>query len=199
MVRIKSSPRSDKPKATHPKKSSFRSRKTGRGGTSIVHVCGHKQRHPIPGPKWKKEREIKRLEGLECTHCWARQKAEESELLCDHPDLPPLKGTPGQVAWARSLRGICISKIKADAWRIDRLRQQKELPPVTEQYLALVLPPLLKKLEARWWIDSREGDPLELALNSMEQDAMEAIRQETLQAPEVARPVGGIPVSGCPF
>jgi hypothetical protein len=86
------------------------------------------------------------------------------------------------VSWARSLRAAAIAKVKMQAWRMDQERKLKGLEPATERYLALVLPPLLARTDAAWWIDHREADPLELILDFQTQDDLEELRLEAEKA-----------------
>ena len=78
----------------------------------ITHRCGHVEHHFLAG-YWvcDKERDAARLERLKCTACVAEAKKAASvarvatarEQLVGVP-LPPLTGTPRQVAWADSIR-----------------------------------------------------------------------------------------------
>ena len=153
-----------------------------RGGTTVLHTCGHKEAHPFTGPKWKKAKDAEWQKGQACTACWSMQQAEEQEAICGIRDLPELAGAPRQVSWARSLRAAAVAKVKLEAWRMDQERSRKGLEPATERYLAIVLPPLLAKTEASWWIDGRETDPLEQVLGFKAQDDLEALRQEAAKA-----------------
>jgi len=75
-----------------------------------------------------------------------------------------------------------IAQVKLEAWRLDQERKRKGLAPATERYLALVLPPVLARTDAGWWIDNREADPLALILDFRTQDDLEALRQEAARA-----------------
>ena len=134
------------------------------------------------GPKWKKAKDAEWQKGQVCTACWSLQKAEEQEAICDVQDLPELEGAARQVSWARSLRAAVIARVKMEAWRMDQARRLKSLEPAAERYLALVLPLLLAKTGADWWIDNRETDPLDLVLDFKAQDDLEELRQEAEKA-----------------
>jgi hypothetical protein len=162
------------------------------GGKSVTHTCGHKQQHKIPGPKWKKERELVRLAGQICTTCWAIGRADELEFLCDIPNLTELSGTEPQVLWARSIRALLLNKVRQDAATLDRDCREAGVPPVGEAYLAVAVPAILKKTTSKFWIDNRESEALaELALSFDEIDALYAIGQAVKEA------VANAPV--CPF
>jgi hypothetical protein len=153
-----------------------------RGGTTVLHTCGHKEGHAFTGPKWKKAKDAEWQKGRPCTACWSLRQAEDQEASCAVPDLPDLAGAVRQVSWARSLRAAAIAQARLAAWRMDQERRLKGLEPAMDRYLALVLPPLLAKTDAGWWIDHRESDPLELVLDFQAQDALEELRQEAAQA-----------------
>ncbi|GEM_PF-4140797 len=155
---------------------------TRKRGTSVKHTCGHKEPHALTGPAWKKAKDIAWQKTQLCTSCWSLAKAEEQEALCGIPDLPDLEGAARQVSWARSLRAEVLAKVKVEAWRMDQERKLKGLEPATDRYLGRVLPLLLARTEASWWIDNRESDYLELALDFDTQDALEALRQEASKA-----------------
>lgn len=176
--RVKAKPKAKKPR---PLRSSGPG-KARRGGTTVLHICGHKESHPFTGPAWKKEKDAEWQKGQECTRCWSLKKADEQEALCDVPGLPELEGADRQVSWARSLRAEVIGKVKMDAWRMDQARRPKGLEPAAERYLALVLPRLFAKTDASWWIDNREADLLDLALDFKTQDDLEELRQEAAKA-----------------
>jgi hypothetical protein len=153
-----------------------------RGGTTVLHTCGHKEKHAFTGPKWKKAKDAEWQKGQACTACWSLAQAEAQEALCAVAELPELDGALRQVTWARSLRAAAIGRVQLEAWRMDQERKQKGLEPARERYLALVLPRLLARTEAAWWIDHREADPLALVLDFQTEDDLEALRQEAAQA-----------------
>jgi hypothetical protein len=169
-----------KPKASRPRRASGLGR--ARRGTRVLHTCGHKEAHVFTGPKWKKAKDAEWQKGQECTACWSLKQAEEQEALCGVQDLPELDGADRQVSWARSLRAAVIARVKLDAWRLDQKRKLKGLEPATERYLARVLPLVLAKTDSHWWIDNREGDPLELILDFQTLDDLEELRQEAERA-----------------
>jgi len=171
--------------APRPKARAWRSSggRRRRGGTTIEHTCGHSQEHHFPGAKWKAERMKTEEAARECTACWSEKQAADLEMLAEIEDLPPMKGTPRQIQWARSIRAKGIIKLRTEASQVDRARRDKALPPAGEEFLSKALSTLLKHSSAKWWIDSRDTNPLEL-LDFDAQDHLEAIRQEALLAPE---------------
>lgn len=177
----KASPRPKAKKPSRPRRPSSVGKPRKRG-TSVLHACGHKETHPFTGPKWKKAKDAEWQKGQDCTACWSLKQAEEQEALCGVEDLPELDGADRQVSWARSLRAAAIGKVRMEAWRLDQERKLKGLAPAAERYLAVVLPLLLARTAASWWIDNRETDPLELVLDFQAEDALEALRLEAERA-----------------
>lgn len=171
--------------APRPKARAWRSSgsRRRRGGTTIKHTCGHSQQHHLPGVKWKAERMKTEEAKRECTACWSEKQAADLEILAEIEDLPELNGTPRQVSWARSIRARGIIKLRTEVSAVDRLRREKALPPAGPAFLAEALPRVLKQASAKWWIESRDSDPLEL-LDFDAQDSLEAIRQEALRVPD---------------
>jgi hypothetical protein len=176
------------PKAAKPRAARRRpapgSRGRARGGKSVKHLCGHRQVHVIPGPAWKRERELERLADRICTTCWAEERAGELEGLFELAAWPELEGTPAQVLWARSIRATALLKHQGDAAVMDRQRRETGLPPASDRYLGIVAAALLKETRAQWWIDNREADPGAVQLLDFAvQDALGAIRMEASLGP----------------
>lgn len=154
-------------------------RKPGRpgvGGVEVAHSCGHMERHALPRISWKREREASYLATRPCTACWSLSQAEEAEAGVGFP-LEDLKGTPRQVSWARTLRVQVIAHFNAKAQALDRLMQERGQALASEEYLAIVMPPVLDELRAKFWIENREADPASLLLTFEEMQAVEALWQ----------------------
>ena len=148
-------------------------------GTTVEHTCGHKAKHAISGPKWKKERELARLAGRECRDCWATSRAIELEELCGISDLPEMEGTDAQVLWGRSIRAMSLMRLSTHVAVMDKARREVGLPPAADRYLAIALPSILGQVSSRWWIDNRETEDLSGELLSFDEiDALTAILRE---------------------
>jgi hypothetical protein len=117
----------------------------------ITHRCGHIERRFLAG-YWNgdRDREATRLERLKCTTCAAEARraayvanaATAREQLGD-VRLPPLTGTPRQVAWADGIRLEQLAALRQDA------------PAAVDPALAIV--------DARWWIERRSASATSLA------------------------------------
>ena len=89
----------------------------------IEHKCGHTVARDLkdasgqePGPR-SLNKGINFWGGRECANCWRQGKQAESnkasELVNSSFDLPTLKGSEKQVAWAMKLRIETLSKVEA--------------------------------------------------------------------------------------
>lgn len=78
----------------------------------ITHSCGHPQRHYVAGfYAADRDREAVRLSRRPCASCWRRRCQASAEAQAGPGGealhgvtLPPLSGTPRQVAWAEDIR-----------------------------------------------------------------------------------------------
>lgn len=117
----------------------------------ITHRCGHVERRFLSG-YWNcdRDREAARLKRLNCTACAAEAKRAASvakaaaarEQLADMR-LPPLTGTPRQVAWA-------------DGIRLEQLAALRRTAPTAVH-------PAVAMVDARWWIERRSASAATLA------------------------------------
>jgi len=187
--RPKKAPKPKKAWGTSRPKAKARPRAYGgaKTGVSIKHTCGHTQKHPLKGKKWQKDREKLHQAGRICTTCWALGRADELEAACNLPEWPIMDGTEAMVLWARSIRALAIVAVQGEAAVMDRERKGKGLPPAAEEFLSIALPPMLKEVKARWWIDYRDEKDrfLELLLDFDSQDALEALRKEASLVPDL--------------
>ncbi|MED5050630.1 hypothetical protein P9850_01935 [Anoxybacillus rupiensis] len=136
-----------------------------------TYICGHEGRVNIIGPEkdreWKKEREFSKM----CPDCYKvylqKQREEEARRameLAKEMELPPLKGTEKQVAWAEKIRQNLIT------W-FDKLTERdieyfprehegyKEIHKLTLDDIKVVKHFILeKRTSATYFIDNRYDD-----------------------------------------
>jgi len=105
--------------------------------------CGHTEQ--VYGGNYDYKREGARV----CKQCWIAQQA--TTVTADAVEMPALKGSAKQVAWARKIRAEYVSKWeeairrdagRSDASQIDRFRRA----------IAMLLE---ARTDASWWIDNR--------------------------------------------
>jgi len=165
------------------------------GGTAIKHTCGHTQRHALTGLKWKQERELVRQKGLVCTKCYGEAKVIEMEALAEIDDLPPLEGSPKQILWARSVRGLQLFRIRMEMAGIDPARHKAGLSPAVTPIVQKAIEKALKQCKAKWWIDHRDDEkPLRHFLTEKQYSKIEAASNELAEMVRLAAPG-----PDCPF
>jgi hypothetical protein len=186
----KTRPKTSRPDTSAPRRPRAKSRKGSSGGTSILHTCGHTQRHKLSRIPYKREREVTYQQSIACKACWAIQRAEEAESLCGVENLPEMTGTEGQVPWGRTIRANALGRAQAEAAILDRELTKRGMAPAGARLLALAVPRLLKKVSAKFWIDHREDleGVLELFLPPKPLKELVDLREELTK-----------PVIECPF
>lgn len=106
---------------------------------SITHSCGHEQSHFVDGIfAADVDRMAERLARQRCRQCRegaAAKRAAVDLLALGALVLPPLEGSPRQVAWAEKLRAARLSTVMKTS-------------PTAPARLAEVR-------DAKWWIEVR--------------------------------------------
>ena len=178
------SPVAKKPALKKPAaKKAYRPRRAGGRltGTPVKHTCGHTQRHALGRIKWTKEREATRLAGTPCTACWSEGVAEHTEGFCGVSEMPELEGTPRQISWARTIRAEVVARVMTECNVLERQRKDRGLESVEEKILGTVLTPALKKVSAKWWIETGRTieDPFVTFPKKKDREVLAAIREES--------------------
>lgn len=112
--------------------------------------CGHTRKVSLTGPQESRDRWLDKQKSSLCWDC-AQARREENELAyadkieAANPDLPPLIGTPAQIAWGRRVRGQSIA----------RLAEALGQPDLSPEYVAFAKR-ILKTKSAGYWIERRE-------------------------------------------
>ncbi len=136
----------------------------------IRHACGHTVLHPFYGDdehSW--DERACQLADAPCRVCQADEQARERErqasaarLHAAERGLPPLEGSPKQVAWAETIRlsafGAADKVLKWIEEVDDKASEEDpdhwhEIKRGVEKAVAY----LEEQTEARWWIDHRHG------------------------------------------
>ena len=118
---------------------------------TITHSCGHAESHAVAG-YWvaDQDREADRLARRKCTGCAteARRLAAAKVQLAARDqlgpvELPPLSGSPRQVAWAETIRLQQLAAL------------HRTMPDLVTQVAPLD--------DARWWIEHRSATTAQIA------------------------------------
>lgn len=109
---------------------------------------------------------LSRERARSCRPCYVESQRAQAEAAAEAEGLPPLTGTPKQVAWAATLRHKALSDAEA---HLDYLRESGQLKGRVAKDMELleaqkerVLEPLRAQTEAAWWIDRRHDSPVML-------------------------------------
>jgi hypothetical protein len=106
----------------------------------IQHSCGHEVTHQIFGKNADRVDKIEWLKGQPCLDCKREAENEAANNLAAEQGLPPLVGSPKQVAWANTLRQRAWDLIETNQWE-------------EEQYADGLRNWVFSHTQARWWID----------------------------------------------
>lgn len=154
----------------------------------VRHACEHTMLHPFYGDddfSWGER--TQQLAAAPCRLCAAEerraeqaQRAVEARLAAQARGLPPLEGSERQVAWAETIRGNAFGAVdKVHKWmeRVD-VQAEEEDPDYwmsVKQGIRRSVEFLEGQVEAKWWIDHRQG-----IFNSLEggQALLSSIAQE---------------------
>lgn len=82
---------------------------------TITHTCGHVVEHEVTGSLALRQWKIDRLFAEPCWECRKAAMAADALRAAQVAGLPPLDGTPKQVAWAVTIRQAKLDEM--DTWR----------------------------------------------------------------------------------
>ena len=144
-----------------------------------TYKCGHEGRIQVYGKianrQWKADRVF---EGL-CEECYRKEREKYIENqnnkaleLSNKMELPQLEGSEKQIAWANSLRLQFIDKLRDflecnDEYKvkkINNLKVSKEVKLKVYNHLDDSKKEFLKETSAKFYIDSRFDNPIDLFL-----------------------------------
>ena len=113
---------------------------------SIQYACGHEVQLNLYGPHRERERRLEEAKRMLCPECYRAERRQEDQ----EAGLPPLEGTPRQVAWAESIRRRLYR-----AWR--EYCEEMGFPPLLDDpqgVLESVRRLLREENQAKWWIEN---------------------------------------------
>lgn len=125
----------------------------------VTHTCGHEVAHRFGGPEPQRVRRQNWLRSQPCQACWHQQQRAASSAASEKMGLPPLQGSPTEVAWAEVIRSKAIRR-NLDFYR--RANRRREGNPETDAVAEAIraatdeaMEELKSQTEAQWWIDNR--------------------------------------------
>jgi hypothetical protein len=113
-----------------------------------------------------------------CAECYAAQRQQEAteraaqaQQAAQAQSLPQLTGSDKQIAWASDIRQqmlVAIADLRVQAKKA--IEHPERDPQGTAPVVLAVLDEILKtRTEARWWIDSRNTNWVQLVLAEAKQ------------------------------
>jgi hypothetical protein len=99
-----------------------------------------------------------------CAECYAAQRQKEAaERAAQAQSLPQLTGSDKQVAWASDIRQQMLAAIADLRKQAQATVENPERDPHrTAPVVLAVIDEMLSTAEARWWIDNRNADWVQL-------------------------------------
>ena len=143
----------------------------------VTHACGHVVAHNIVGPERDRPGQAAWLATRVCETCYAAQQAEARAAAsaaaaesAAELGLPPLDGTPKQVAWGERIRGKHMAELQA----MQASRAARGEPPEPLAELDAAASVMVRQVAAKWWIDRAEGQTLAQVLEGISGRRLEA-------------------------
>jgi hypothetical protein len=139
----------------------------------VKHACGHVVTHRLFGKHEDRYSRIEWMKDKPCPDCRRVKEQEEARATAAALNLPPLIGTPKQIAWGEKVRAEAV---KSDGNKLPTLPTEESIKDGAEKTgiavddaLALVRRfsdsvlaaenKLRTETSAVWWIDNRDTVP----------------------------------------
>ena len=121
----------------------------------VTYKCGHTLQVRNPQP-FQQEREAAKL----CRTCYIRAQQEDADKIArrfafKEGDLPVLRGTPKQVAWAETIRLHKLAEVEALVSRLRGATTDLQKRATFNVKIRQAMRGLAWVEEAEWWIDRR--------------------------------------------
>jgi len=114
---------------------------------NVTYSCGHSDRVQLFGSYEDRQRRIEWFQQeAVCPACYKAAKEKEAAGLFG--DLPPLSGSPKQVAWAEKLRRDAMTDVQKDI-------QEAKSDEFRDYLIAIAKRMIAERTEAKWWIDNK--------------------------------------------
>lgn len=142
----------------------------------IKHTCGHEETVALFGKTKDRERRIEWLEGQPCRECQLKQSTEYAMAAASEMGLPDLSGSPKQIEWAVRIRN-------------DIVKQFESFRNISNEASTKFDLLLSESTSAKWWIDNRDADIVDLLhqfkpSNDVQQKSQESVLDELMVTPD---------------
>ena len=128
---------------------------------TVIHNCEHEEHLELFGPLKDRAYRLTQLRQRPCHDCQRTSHEgdnDEARVLSHLDGLPVLSGTPGQTAWAESIRRRLITQADAMIAAHAADPRAQEEPSIMAMWNAR-LEALRRQTSASWWIDTRGMSP----------------------------------------
>ncbi len=125
---------------------------------TIQHSCGHSAPHGLSGSEQERRIRTTWLARQLCPVCWRAAQLNQAAGRRDALSLPPLEGTPEDMAWAEVIRAKAMEHNRAYHETLiaeDFFRNDLELRPVVLHAADAALQELERETRASWWLEHR--------------------------------------------
>ncbi|WP_280426426.1 hypothetical protein [Nocardia carnea] len=142
---------------------------------TIDHACGHTEQHRITsGNRRSRDWRAEKMREHDCDECCTKARradldARNAAAAAEAADngYPELTGTPGQVAWATTIRSNALGRLAAFGEVLDESDEDEESRAAYRDLVAEIRAIYLAATGAAAWLDHRDGiaDPVRMAGN----------------------------------
>lgn len=119
---------------------------------TVTHKCGHEVVYQLYGKFEDRERKAAYYETLDCPECRRRHELEQAETNAQADNLPELKGSEKQIAWAMSIRNKWMGLVSNLIAQVNANTNAN--PQLKEKFMAAITS-RKGETSAAWWIDNR--------------------------------------------
>lgn len=137
----------------------------------VTRRCGHQEWVRSNDPLYLRASVIERESQKMCPECYAVQRAAQAQQVAQALSLPQLTGSSKQIARATDIRQqMLVATVDLRALAQKAIEHPEYDPEGIAPVVLAVLDEMLKtRTDARWWIDNRNTDWVQLAFELAKQ------------------------------
>lgn len=125
----------------------------------VRHACGHEVTHAFAGPEAMRQQREDWLRQRPCQVCWRNEQAGAAMAQSLGMNLPDLKGSEEDKAWAQVIRAKAVAHNREYHGRLVRSRGLQKQKDELREAIVAAANEALREIEAQtsatWWIDHR--------------------------------------------
>lgn len=125
---------------------------------TIQHPCGHAAPHGLQGTEQERSTRAAWLARQPCPACWRAKQLNQATAQREALSLPPLEGTPEEIAWAEVIRAKVVEQNRAYHRNLvaeNSFQDDPELDALVKQTAVAALHELESEVSAAWWLEHR--------------------------------------------